>query len=93
MKEIKTYDDNGNLIYHRYPTGLDIMYVYDENNNCTHVKCSNAIECDRKYNDEGKLLHVRYNDGFEFWFDYKADSPKVYIKNANTNKPPLVRTI
>ena len=92
MKEIKTYDKNGNLIYHKYPTGLDIVYAYNENNQCVHVKASNGVECDRQYDEQGRLLSVKYNDGFEFWYSDVDDKRQVYIKNRNNPNPPICLT-
>jgi YD repeat-containing protein len=38
MDEIKEYDDDGNLIYHRTSYGVEGWYEYDENNNCISVR-------------------------------------------------------
>ncbi|MEK0344915.1 MAG: hypothetical protein QQN64_06700 [Nitrosopumilus sp.] len=55
VEEIKKYDKNRNLIYHKSSNGYEHWY---ENNNKIHYKNSNGFEIWYKYDNNNKQIVI-----------------------------------
>lgn len=55
VKEVKEYDDNGNLIYYKDINGYEYWREYDSENRVIHFK-DHEEEYFWEYNDTGKLI-------------------------------------
>lgn len=54
------YDDNGNLIYAKRMSGLEIWYDYDSNGKCIHARGSNGAE---EWYDDDVIVQSKTADG------------------------------
>ncbi len=64
-KEIKKYDDRGNLIYWRWSSGYESWKKYDENNSYIYFKNSKGSEYWYKYDKFGNqtmITEKEYNE-------------------------------
>ena len=68
-REIKKYDERGNLTYYKYPNGDEYFKEYDENGNCIYFKDSDGYELWKEYDENGNCIHCKNSDGFEEWYD------------------------
>ncbi len=58
-KTIRKYDKRDNLVYYRYPDGLEIWWEFDENNNLIHTKDSEGLrEVWCKYDELNKRIKI-----------------------------------
>lgn len=73
--KIKKYDERGNLIYMKWPNGLEEWVEYDENNNRIHYKTSRGQE--KLYDKNRNLIHL---------IDRKAGTDTLYDEYGNVSK-------
>ena len=72
-KEIKKYDDRGNLIYYKCLDGLESWHKYDDENREIYCKRSDGYEFQKEYNKKSNLVYYKSNQlgNEEIW--YKID--------------------
>ena len=68
MKEIKEYDNNGNLIYLKIPGRIERWRKYDPNGNLIYSKNSNGFEEWLEYDSNNNLIRYKNSYGYESWF-------------------------
>ncbi len=78
-KEIKKYDNRGNLIYIKYSDGDEYWYEYDENSRLIYSKSSNGNECRYKYDENNNLIYYKNSDGYERWLKYNKNNRRIEI--------------
>ncbi len=78
-EEIKKYDEEINLIYHKDPTGLIYWWEYNENGHLIHVKNSFGREAWYEYNKKGEQTTAHYKNlyGEENWYIYDEDGNQI----------------
>jgi hypothetical protein len=59
MKEVKEFDNNGNLIYHKDSGGFESRYKYDLNGNEIYYKDSTGYEEWFGYDSNGNEIHYK----------------------------------
>lgn len=91
------YDENGNLIYHRYAPGnedyegvpFETWYEYNENGKPVHIVYKdneNDEDEDKReewyeYDEKGNRVHKRNNYQQEVWYEFDANGNEIYSKN------------
>ena len=55
-KHLQEYDDNGNLIYYKDPSGYEEWWEYDKKGNCIHSKDSTGYEEWWEFDENGKRI-------------------------------------
>ena len=78
-KEIKEYDKNNNLIYHKYSSGYEYWYKYDDNNNKIHYKNNDGSEYWMEYDENNNLIHYKDFSGYERWYKYDKNNKRIKI--------------
>ena len=87
-KEIKKYDDKGNLIYCKYPTsGCESIYKYDENNNLIYWKHANEDEFWREYDENSNEIEITEQEYKEIEFRKKE---KEYLSRTKCSRFELM---
>ncbi len=73
IKEIKEYDNRGNLVYYKCLDGLISWHKYDEKNREIYQERSDCYKCQKEYNKKGNLMYYTSNQfgNEEIW--YKID--------------------
>jgi YD repeat-containing protein len=68
MDEIKEYNRNGDITYHRYIDGIEAWYKYDEKNNLLHHVNTRGHEIRVEYDYENMLMKVIRKGGSKFYY-------------------------
>lgn len=74
IKEIRHYDDNSNIIYHKkiyHNTIEEKWWDYDENGNCIHTKNSNGLESWMGYDGNQRKTYYKNSNGLEEYYEYE----------------------
>lgn len=86
-KEIKKYDERGNLIYMKVPTEEELWYKYDERGNEVYRKYSNGCEMRFEYDDRNNEIHFKKSNGdkclYECWREFDKNNNMIYFKNGD----------
>ncbi|MBD5409878.1 MAG: RHS repeat protein [Treponema sp.] len=93
------YDENGNLIYHRYAPGnenligasFETQYEYNENGKPVHIVYKdNENDEDEdmreewyEYDEKGNCIHKKDNYWHEVWYEFDENGNEIYSKNYN----------
>ncbi len=71
-KTIREYDENNNLVYYKYPDGLEIWWEHDENNNIIYTKDSEGLREEwYKYDENNKRIRITEKEYKEIEFRKK----------------------
>ena len=84
-KEIKEFDERGNLIHYKNSNGLESWTEYDENNNEIHYKNSYGIEYWCKWENNNKIEITKKE--FE---RIKRDKNRELINNSKISRFELM---
>ena len=82
-KEIRKYDERGNLIYHKNSTGYEIWREYDKNNKLFHQKQENGCDYWFKYNEDDKPICITEKEYKEIEFQKKE---KEYLSRTKCSR-------
>ncbi len=66
-KEIKEYDEKGNLIYEKDSSGFEKWRKFDENNNRIYFKNSKGYDYWSEYDENNNEIYWKDSDGIEDW--------------------------
>ena len=67
-KEIREYDERGNLIYHRYRNGFESWMEYNKNNLLIQFKDGDGFKTMREYDEDNNLIRFKNSYGIEEWW-------------------------
>ena len=70
-KEIKEYDERGNLIYYKNSLGTEVWREYNENNKVIYSKDSCGFKVWTGYNENNKLIYSKDSLGSEYFYKYE----------------------
>ena len=89
-KDIREYDDRGNVVYSEYSDGSKFWYKYDENNNCVYSKNSiSNIEVQDIYDKNNNRIYVLYYqeclNGNNRWYKDDKDGELTRITEKEFN--------
>ena len=83
-EEIKEYDKNKNLIYIKWPDGLERWREYNENNNIIYIKYSSGSEYWYKYDENNKGISITHQE-FK-----QIERTKLYLNNKKISRFSLM---
>lgn len=82
--EMRSYDENDNLIYTKDSNGLETWYEYDSDGNEIHCKQSDGFESWCEYDNHSRLIHETTldDDSLETWYEYDING-NIYDYDSN----------
>jgi len=80
MGDIKEYNDQGQLVYNKTPSGHEEWWEYNDQGKLTQFRNSRGVL--KNYNDQCQVIYHKDSDGFEEWWTYNAHGQKTYYKNS-----------
>lgn len=75
------YDENGHVIYRKYPDGREYCNEYDENGNLIYYKNTSGKECWKEYDKNNNCIYNKYSNGFEEWYEYDENNNCIHVKD------------
>jgi len=83
-KEIKEFDKNKNLIYHKYSNGYEYWRKYDENNKVIHAKNSIGYENWYKYDENNEQIEITQQEFKQI--ERRKEKQELYLNIKNSNR-------
>ena len=82
-KEIKEYDDKGNVIHSKDSDGYEYWNEYNDEGDMIHCKNSNGYEYWYEYDDNGNMIYSKSSEGFGHWNEYADKGKVIHSKHSN----------